>query len=220
MNVKKAHELKNNAEDLHKNVPPDWYARSIKENLLQRFWHSTRFREVGKLIEPKGGKILDIGSADGTFTKVVFDKSKADKIIGIDVLPRTVSYARRRFARSKKMKFLVADAHNLPFKDEEFDLVVCLETLEHVEDPKRVLREIRRVLRKDGSLIVLVPSENLLFRLGWPFWLLTRGKVWKNTHVHQFTGNQIVHLIKETGFKLTKSHKFILGMLQAAKAKK
>ncbi|KKS10939.1 MAG: hypothetical protein UU67_C0091G0005, partial [Candidatus Daviesbacteria bacterium GW2011_GWB1_41_5] len=38
------------------------------------------------MIEPAGGKILDIGSADGTFTKVIIEKSKATKVVGIDVL--------------------------------------------------------------------------------------------------------------------------------------
>src|SRR3989344_4487311 len=126
------------AADLHKNVPPDWYARSIKENFLQRFWHLTRFAEIKNMIEPfdsaQGRKILDVGSADGTFTKIILEKSKAQKVIGIDVLASSVSYAKRKFARSKKMSFQVADAHNLPFKENEFDAVFCLEALEHVED--------------------------------------------------------------------------------------
>lgn len=208
------------AVQLHRKVPPDWYARSIKENVLQRFWHTTRFREVGKLIEPGGGRILDIGSADGTFTKVILEHSKADKIVGIDVLENSVAYARRRFARSHRMSFRVADAQRLPFKAGEFDAVFCLETLEHVEDPKRVLREIKRILKKDGYLLVLVPSENLLFRLGWPIWVRGRGKVWKDTHVHQFTGGQIVTLMEKAGFEIEQNHKFILRMLQAVKARK
>lgn len=212
--------IQKRAAELHQNVPPDWYARSIRENIFQRYWHSRRFTEVPKLLEPSGGKILDIGSSDGTFTNIVLKHTKADKIIGIDVLPQTVSYAKRRFARSKKLSFLVADAHKLPFKDEEFDVVVCLETLEHVENPQQVLSEIKRVLKKSGYLVVLVPSENLLFRMGWPIWVRWRGKVWKDTHIHQFTGGQIVGLIKQSGFKIEKNHKFILGMLQAVKARK
>ena len=70
------------AEELHENIPPDWYYRSIQENIFQRYWHKRRFEEVGALIEPTGGRILDIGSADGVFTKVILDKSKASKIIG------------------------------------------------------------------------------------------------------------------------------------------
>jgi len=59
------------AAEKHKNVPADWYYRSIKENIIQKYVHTRRFKEVAKLIEPTGGKILDIGSADGMFTSVI-----------------------------------------------------------------------------------------------------------------------------------------------------
>lgn len=86
---KSAEELQNAASELHKEVPPDWYKRSIKENVFQRFWHKRRFSEVAKLVERiKGGSVLDIGSADGTFSKVILDRSGADKLIGIENLPK------------------------------------------------------------------------------------------------------------------------------------
>lgn len=209
------------AASLHHNVPPGWYARSIKENLLQRFWHKRRFKEVSRLVKKTDGKILDIGSADGTFTKIILDHSGASKIIGIDVLKNSVSYARRRFARSKRLSFKVADAHNLPFPDKHFATVFCLETMEHVENPARVVLEIKRVLKDDGHIVVLVPSENWLFRfIVWPLWLLGRGKIWRGTHLHQFTGDQIVDILRDGGFKIDTNHKFLLGMLQAVKARK
>lgn len=209
------------AEQLHKNVPPDWYSRSIKENLLQRYWHNRRFAEVSSFIEPRGGRILDVGCADGTFTKVILERSKAHKIVGIDVLPKSVSYAKRRFARSQKLEFRVADAHKLPFPSKSFDCITCLETLEHVEDPEKVIAEIKRVLKDDGYMIVLVPSENFLFRyIVWPLWTLGRGRVWRGTHLHKFTGSGIVRRMKKSGLKIHNNHKFLLGMLQAVKATK
>lgn len=213
--------IRSRAVDLHKNVPPDWYARSIKENVLQRFWHTTRFEEIGRMIESAGGKILDIGSADGTFSKIILDSSKADIVVGIDVLPQSVVYAKKRFARSKKMSFRVADAHELPFKDKEFNAVFCLETLEHVENPGKVVAEMNRVLRDNGYILVLVPAENWLFRyIVWPLWTLSRGKIWKGTHLNQFTGDQVLQVIENQGFKIVENKKFLLGMLQAAKAVK
>lgn len=211
----------NRAVDLHKNVPPDWYVKSIRENILQRFWHTTRFGEIGKLIEPTGGKILDIGSADGTFTRVVMERSNADKVVGIDVLKSSVSFAKRRFARSKKMSFRVANAHELPFEDKTFNVVCCLETLEHVENPSKVILEMHRVLKDDGYALILIPAENFLFRfIVWPLWTLWRGKIWKGTHLHQFTADQILVRLKKEGFKVKENRKFLWGMLQAVKVVK
>lgn len=204
---------------LHRNVPPDWYQRGIKENIFQRFWHYRRFRNVGKLIEPTGGKILDIGSADGTFTKVILDRSKADLIIGVDVLPASVAYARKRFARNKKLRFKIATAENLPFKQEEFDAVFALEILEHVFEPKKVLAEIKRVLKKSGYAIFLVPTENFLFQIIWFFWVRTRGKIWQGTHIQEFDNKKLESLVKKSGFKVVAQKNFLLGMMKAIKAR-
>lgn len=219
MELQNASDLQTRAANLHKRVPPDWYLRKTKNSLLHRFWHTVRFREVGKLIEP-AQNVLDIGCADGTFSKVIFDKSRASKFVGMDVLPKSVSFAKRRFAKSKKMSFRVADAHNLPFKDQSFDAVVCLEAMEHVEDPRRVISEMKRVLNDNGYIIVLVPSENWLFRVLWPVWELGPGRIWRGTHVNHFSGDQLIGLIERAGFEISDNHKFWFGMLQAVKARK
>lgn len=209
------------AVELHKNVPPDWYRKSIQENLLQRFWHLTRFREISKMIEPTDGHILDIGSADGTFTKVIVDHAKPKKVTGIDVLANSVSYAKKRFARSRVMSFRVADAHKLPFANNQFDAVFCLETLEHVEDPVKVISEMKRVLKPKGYIVVLVPSENWLFRfVVWPLWTLGKGRIWKGTHLNHFSSDQVLDVIKKSGLEIVENNKFLWGMLQAAKAAK
>ncbi|MDO8584849.1 MAG: class I SAM-dependent methyltransferase [bacterium] len=49
------------------------------------------------------------------------------------------------------------DAHNLPFQDESFDAVICKSVLEHVEDPFRVVAELRRVLKPGGLGLIYVP---------------------------------------------------------------
>src|SRR5258708_25323875 len=109
---------------LHQNVPPDWYFSSMKRNKFQKFWHEARFKEVAKFIEPTNGKILDIGSADGMFTKVILDKSKAKEIIGIDVLKTSVDWARKHWHKNKELKFKLGDAHKLDFKANSFDAVL------------------------------------------------------------------------------------------------
>ncbi|MDO8503289.1 MAG: class I SAM-dependent methyltransferase [bacterium] len=220
MELQNESNLQNRAANLHRNVPPNWYIRKIKESFLHRLWHKGRFREVVKMIEPKGGVVLDVGCADGTFSKVILDASRASKFVGIDVLPKSIAFSKRRFARSRKMLFKVADAHSLPFKDETFDLVVCLEAMEHFENPRKVIEEIKRVLVNNGDVIILVPAENWLFRMLWPIWELGPGKIWRGTHLNHFSGDQIVELMKDVGFEIFENHKFWVGMLQTVRAKK
>lgn len=210
------------AAHLHENVPPDWYFRSIQENVFQRYWHGRRFDEVTKLIEvnPKA-KILDIGSADGVFTKKILDKSNAKEIIGIDVLKTSVDWANSHWKKEKRMNFRLGDAHKLKFKNGAFDAVFAFEVLEHVVSPEEVLREIKRILKPRGYAIFLVPTDSFLFKTGWDLvWTKTRGKVWDDTHIQSFTKSSLPDLARKVGYKVEEDKEFILGMLHLIKVRK
>ena len=205
----------------HQNVPPDWYFSSIKRNLLQRMWHKQRFSTVGELVEPKGGRILDIGCADGMFTKVIADRSNGD-VVGIDVLRSSVAWANKHWKKNNNMHFKVGNAHKLEFKDKSFDAVFALEVMEHVPEPDMVIKEIKRVLKKDGYAVVLVPTDSALFRAIW--WFVTNfwwAKIWDETHVQSFTAsNPLSKHMEDAGLKVEVDKKFWLGMLNVVKARK
>ncbi len=210
------------AAQLHNKVPPDWYYKSIQENMFQRYWHGRRFSEVTRLIEvnPKAN-ILDIGSADGVFTKKILDKSNAKEIIGIDVLKTSIDWANKHWSKEKRMKFEIGDAHKLKFKSDTFDAVFAFEVLEHVVSPEEVLREIKRILKSGGYAIFLVPTDSLLFKTGWDLvWTKTRGKIWDETHIQSFTKSSLPNLAKKVGYKVEVDKEFILGMLHLIKVRK
>lgn len=207
---------------LHEHVPANWYFQSLKVDPLQRYWHRRRFEEISRLIEPTGGRILDIGCADGMFSKVILDKSKAKELIGMDVLKTSIAWAKKHWAKSGNMKFRVGDAHRLEFPPGSFDAVVALEVLEHVHKPIEVLKEIKRVLKKGGYGIFLVPSDDPLFRIVWFLWLhfYPRGWVWRETHIQTYRNNFLPVICKKAGFKIEVDKKFILGMLHVVKVRK
>ena len=68
-----------------KQSPANWYDESIKVDLFQKFWHKTRFTEVSRIIDSVKGKVLDVGCNDGTFSKIILEKTKTDKLIGVDL---------------------------------------------------------------------------------------------------------------------------------------
>lgn len=211
------------AADLHEQVPPNWYFQSLRVDPLQRYWHKRRFEEISKLLEPAGGRVLDIGSADGTFSKVIFDKTGAKEFIGIDVLPKSVDWANKHWEKEgKRMRFFVGDAHKLDFKSSSFDAVVALEVLEHVKNPAKVFTEVKRILKKGGYGVFLVPSDSLLFRIVWWLWLrfYPRGWVWRETHIQTFRNNYLSRLCRKVGFKIEADRKFNLGMLHVVKVRK
>jgi len=200
-------------------VPGDYYDQSIRENVFQRYWHSRRFSEVGRFLKRlKAKKILDVGCHGGRFTYEISRKFPAASLFGIDISPIAVKYAIKKYPH---FHFQVARAEKLPFKDNFFDLVTCLEVLEHVHHPQQVLKEIKRVLKKRGIFIILVPSENFLFRVGWFFWVrFGPGHVWQDAHLQKFKSNTLDSLLKNSDFKILRRKQFLLGMLLLIKTMK
>jgi len=209
------------AEDLHEHVPANWYFESLKKDIFQKIWHKSRFREVRKLAT-SAEKVLDVGCADGVFSKVILDTTKAKNLVGLDVVKTSIKWAKKHWKNVDRMRFMVGDAHKLEFESGTFDAVFCLEALEHVADPKKVLNEIKRVLKKGGYGVFLVPSDSLLFRTLWWFWLhfYPRGWVWRETHIQTYRDNYLPKLCRIVGFKVEEDKKFNLGMLHVVKVRK
>lgn len=209
------------AEDLHEHVPADWYYQSLKVDPFQRFWHKSRFREIKK-ISNKADYVLDVGCADGMLTNVILNATSAKKIIGLDVVKTSISWAKNHWKNNKKMNFIIGDAHKLDFKSNTFDAVYCLEALEHVANPSQVLSEFKRVMKKDGFAVFLVPSDNNLFKIVWWLWLhfYPRGWVWRDTHIQTYKDNYLPVICKNAGFKIEVDKKFNLGMLHLVRVRK
>lgn len=80
-------------------------------------------------------RVLDVGAGGSSYDRFFPNR------ISIDIDPM-------------RSPDVVGDAHNLPFSDEEFEMILCTEVLEHLKDPRRAIAEMRRVLKKEGVLIV------------------------------------------------------------------
>jgi ubiquinone/menaquinone biosynthesis C-methylase UbiE len=118
-----------------------------------------------------GKKILEVGCGIGGFC--VNAAWKGADVVGVDVASKAVHEGKnlaRRFGVQEGIDFIVADAHNLPFKDETNEIVVCSETLEHVSDYKKAFSELVRVTQKSGYLCLTVP--NLLSTLFFEYIIL------------------------------------------------
>ncbi len=207
------------AAELHERVPPDWYHDSIRRNPFQRFWHRTRFRVIGGMTRP-AETFLDIGCADGAFSEVLAKRSGARTFTGVDVLETSVRWSAEHYKNDSRFSFRVADAHQLPFPDNTFDAVACMEALEHVFDPLAVLREARRVLKPGGYGLFLVPTDSLLFRIIWFVWTRLRGAIWEGTHIQSFTGHLLRETVEKAGFTVEEERFFLWGMLVAVRARK
>lgn len=202
--------MKRSLKDVVSQVPVDYYEKGIKTNYFQRAWHRKKWGILKRYLkEVKGGLLLDIGCADGTTTKQIKRFLPTTKVTGVDYYKKAIIYARKR---TKAIKFVIGDAHSLPFTGESFDVVTVIETLEHLDNPRKVLKEIHRVLKKNGLLILGQDTDSLLFKIVWFLWTRGKGSVWEGSHISCMRPNKLLKLIKDGGFKTKKVEYINFGM--------
>jgi len=122
---------------------------------------------AGRLIRPsafdiRGCKhILDAGCGNGRYTRFLLRHADKHAVItAFDVSQRMLKRARRRL-QSSRVSLVAADLTRLPYADASFDAVVCGWVLEHLPDPRPGLRDLARVLRPGGKMLLLVTEDTL-----------------------------------------------------------
>ncbi len=115
---------------------------------------------LGPNLQKKGAAFLDAGCSTGWLLDDVQRKYPAARIVGADAFTSGLQKALARCRDSRVVQFNLLDA---PFKSQSFDAISCLSVLEHIEEDARALKEIRRLLKPDGSAFLLVPAGRRLY---------------------------------------------------------
>jgi len=123
------------------------------------------------------GKILDLGSGDGFF------QTKVSDAISVSANKDDISQG-----KLAGFNMVFADAHNLPFKKGTFDYVWARQCFEHFVSPYVALKEVHRVLKKDGIAIIIVPIPLPV-------------QISASTHLYVLDAFQWANLFNKTGFK-------------------
>lgn len=126
------------------------------------WWFTERRRLIGRLISgfglPADARILDIGTSTGTNLRMLRDLGFS-RYEGLDMSDEAVRWC----ADKGYGKVTRGDACALPFPDASFDLILATDIIEHVDDDALALREMRRVLKPDGRVLITVPAFPMLW---------------------------------------------------------
>src|SRR2546425_3339202 len=124
----------------------------VEQHRYEKEWH---IPTAADFAAARGLRVLEIGCGLGT-DGAQFAKAGAD-YTGIDLTDAAIELARKRFELcGLQGNFQIADAENLEFPDESFDLVYSHGVLHHTPDTARAVREIHRVLKPGGRAIVML----------------------------------------------------------------
>jgi ubiquinone biosynthesis O-methyltransferase len=180
---------------------PDTYARWRASELgvtTERLERSLILELVGDV---SGKRILDVGCGDGEFAVELAKRGAI--VMGIDSSTAMIDAAEGRAKQcDAAVAFQVAMAENLPFPPEQFDIVTAITILCFVEDATPVFREIARVLRPGGRLVIGELGK-------WSTWAVGRrirawlgSPLWRKGRFR--TAGELRHLAEGAGLKVTR----------------
>jgi SAM-dependent methyltransferase len=104
----------------------------------------------------KGKVVLDIASGEGYGSALLATAAK--RVTGVDISDAAVAHAQNKY-RARNLKYVVGSAASIPLKAKSVEVVVSFETIEHLTEHDEMMREIRRVLKPNGLLIISSPDR-------------------------------------------------------------
>ncbi|PMP66416.1 MAG: ubiquinone biosynthesis protein UbiE [Thermodesulfobacterium geofontis] len=149
---------------------------------------------IFSLLKTKGGLSLDLGCGTGNYTIELYKRSF--KVVGLDSSKEMLKVAKEK---SLEILFIKGDAYFLPFKDKVFDFVLSITMFEFIKEPFKVVKEIYRVLKPGGEVIVGTMNEKslwFLFKKIKSFFIETAYR-----YARFYTPKELENLFKIAGFK-------------------
>src|SRR5260221_4648394 len=172
------------------------------QSYYRSFAQDYRLRSLTQAIKSKKGKLLDIGCGGGILTESLPYYFPKMKMYGCDISKTAIAYAKK--LGSGKVTYGVIKNKKVPSKSNSFDVAICLDVLEHIPDINFFLKEVRRILKKDGKFFLIVPCEGEVFTYTWLFQKLHKGSDLTFRyfgHIHpEFTHEYVGRLLEKYGF--------------------
>ena len=136
------------------------FSKNATYNNIEACIHLNRYSMAKPYCE--NAKVLDAACGQG-YGSYLMKCWGAKEVDGIDISEDAISQAKKIF-KASGLNYTQHTVESLPYEDNTFDLVVSLETMEHIDDVDSFLKEIKRVLKPDGVIILSCPNDNYYYQ--------------------------------------------------------
>lgn len=188
-------------------IPVGFYDRIFLRNRgIQSKWHHHKFRRIIQEIG-HASRHLDFGCGPGTLVSLLPASITA---VGVDIAGDQIAYARQHYAGPAK-EFIPIDSMPLPFADQTFETISCVEVIEHLDagTTEAIFSEFLRVLKPGGKIIVTTPNYGSL----WPVVETLVNRLsdvsYEEQHISKFKRTHLNDLLKKTGFSMMEVTSFM-----------
>jgi len=174
------------------------FQKHVNKNPIQKFLINYFYSVMINLIKPlKSEKILDVGAGEG-FSLVKLKRNQIGKFHeGVDNSKDALKLGKKMYP---KINLKLGSIYELPYKENSFDLLLCTEVLEHLDDPKKAVKELKRVTSK--YIVFSTPNEPLFTIANF-----LRGKYLKTfgnhpEHINHWSSGGLKKFLRQNGLKV------------------
>jgi 2-polyprenyl-3-methyl-5-hydroxy-6-metoxy-1,4-benzoquinol methylase len=149
-------------EKMARKYNPDQYYNNL--NPIVRFIERKRLKKVIKFVNPQeSDRIIELGCGAGNIIEKI---KSAKELVGIDISDFLLNLARSR-KYQWPVKFIKGNIEQLPEQvvNSKFDKIYCSEVLEHTKNPEKVLKEIKKIAKKNSIIVISIPNEKLINKI-------------------------------------------------------
>ncbi len=163
---------------------------------------------VALSILKEGNSLLDVGCGDGCFGELA--KSKYKSVYGLDISFKAVQQSLKKGILAQT----IDSDDAFPFHNSYFDTVTCLDVIGHVNDPRKTILEMVRVLKENGTLILTPPNMRYIKHL---YTLFVQGRfpslstspidnsvMYDGGILHYYAFNNLKDILEQSNMKITK----------------
>jgi len=162
---------------------------------------------IRKLNIPSTANILDVGSGGGNLLWTLYNKLDLKNVYGFDASVSAIELAKKNFPALAK-NFFIHNAYESKLPSDvpkEYDLIISMEVIEHLYDPKTYLENIYMWLKRNGFLIITTPYHGYFKNLALSIfnaWDRHFTATWVGGHIKFFSKKTLSLMLKNTGFEI------------------
>jgi len=149
-----------------------------------------------------GVSILDLGCGKGEIIGAIAKINVGASYIGLDVSRTAIDYARQKYPNVKFEK--IEDGEKFPLMDSSVDFIFSSEVIEHIYNTENAFREMSRVLRPGGEVLLTTPHHGLIKNLILVLFGFDKHFNPTSPHVRFFSKKSLFSLLRQSGFEILK----------------
>jgi len=178
----------------------------------KRILYAGRVDKIMTLLDLKRGEnVLEIGCGEGYYTKKMLEITQ--NVVATDISEKFLNKA-KKYTQEKALRYICCPAEKVPFPDNHFDKVLISEVIEHLLDWEQGIKEIHRVLKPGGVVVISTPNKLSYFNVLCHIKILLKNQPLVGDHIREFSRKELCLLISPyfnvDGFDYTNYFPFVL----------